>query len=628
MIMLEGFASVLGIVIGYLYRITGNYGAALILFTILIRAVSFPVSYVMYKNSLQTADMQEELERIRIRYYGDSDAVNRETIQLYKEYHYSPFRQLIPLIIQLFLLAGVLELVWSPLKYVPGLTDPVFMRVDLSKVYEGSTALVIAALTCISAVILYLTEFRLNVTQRMQDSTRRTANLIFSSVLAFWLGYFAPAGAALYWIISNLTAALTEVILFMLFKPFEHVDMESYEKTHCELTELKKQYKKPFSISLFLRSWRDAKRFHGIEGKHLVFYSEGDGFYKYYDGMISWILKNTNIPVHYVTSDPEDSVYEKAVKENGFYVYYIDRNSLIPFMMKIDADVVAMTMPDLDNYQIKRSYVRKDIEYVNVCHGIGSYNMTFRKGAVDHFDTLFLAGPHQTREIRESEELYGLPEKKIVEAGYPLLDEMIDKANNNGSGPVVIAPSWQAGNIMESCIEDLAVSLLTLKRKVVIRPHPQYTRHHRTELQELKKRFSAYPEITVNDDFSADDEVMNASLLISDWSSIAFEYAFALLRPVLFVDTPMKVMNPDYQKIKEVPFDIYARHEIGRVISPEEASEADRTVSDLLEHTEEYRKKILSLRNKSITHIGNSAEICGRYLAETVLEHNKKRNNA
>lgn len=57
-------------------------------------------------------------------------------------------------------------------------------------------------------------------------------------------------------------------------------------------------------------------------------------------------------------------------------------------MMKMDADIVVMTTPDLDNFYLKRSYLRKDIEYIYMFHGIGSTNMVVRKGAYDHFDTV------------------------------------------------------------------------------------------------------------------------------------------------------------------------------------------------------------------------------------------------
>ena len=83
-------------------------------------------------------------------------------------------------------------------------------------------------------------------------------------------------------------------------------------------------------------------------------------------------------------------------------------------MMKMDADMVVMTVPDLDKYYLKRSYVRKDIEYVYMFHAPLSFIMTISDGALDHYDTIFCTGIHQVREIRESEKLYHLPEKRIV----------------------------------------------------------------------------------------------------------------------------------------------------------------------------------------------------------------------
>ena len=51
---------------------------------------------------------------------------------------------------------------------------------------------------------------------------------------------------------------------------------------------------------------------------------------------------------------------------------------LITLMMRMDADIVAMTTPDLDNYYIKRSLVRKDVEYIYVPHDMMSVHMGFR----------------------------------------------------------------------------------------------------------------------------------------------------------------------------------------------------------------------------------------------------------
>jgi hypothetical protein len=62
--------------------------------------------------------------------------------------------------------------------------------------------------------------------------------------------------------------------------------------------------------------------------KHLVFYSESSGFYKYYQGIIEWLLAHTNLTIHYITSDPEDQIFALAEKEDKIRAYYIGEKRL------------------------------------------------------------------------------------------------------------------------------------------------------------------------------------------------------------------------------------------------------------------------------------------------------------
>ena len=49
---------------------------------------------------------------------------------------------------------------------------------------------------------------------------------------------------------------------------------------------------------------------------------------------------------------------------------------------------------------------------------------------------------------------------------------------------------------------------------------------------------------------------MSSAAWITDWSAVAWEFSFTTLHPTLFINTPMKVMNPDWQKIETVPVNI------------------------------------------------------------------------
>ena len=97
-------------------------------------------------------------------------------------------------------------------------------------------------------------------------------------------------------------------------------------------------------------------------------------------------------------------------------------------------------------------------------------------------------------------------------------------------------------------------------------------------------------------------------MLITDWSGIAYEYAFTTLKPVLFINTPMKVMNPDYKEIDVVPFDIEARDQVGISVNTDALDTLPDVVMRLL--TEEvYSKDALKkVRENYLYNVGSSAE--------------------
>ena len=80
--------------------------------------------------------------------------------------------------------------------------------------------------------------------------------------------------------------------------------------------------------------------------------------------------------------------------------------------MQMDADVVVMTMTDIDNYHIKRSYVRKDIEYIYIPHGMDSINLTMRNRSINNYDTIFTTGKYQKEEQEKTNEIYNLKDRK------------------------------------------------------------------------------------------------------------------------------------------------------------------------------------------------------------------------
>lgn len=604
------------------YAICNNYGWAIVLFTLLSKIVLIPVSVWVQLNSIKMVKMQPEINYLNAKHFGDKDAIAEGQGDIYKKYKYNPLASMIPLIIQLIILMGLIEVIKA------GINDPsiniMFYGIDLGKVpsvVKGSYILspVIAGL---SAWIMCVCQNASNVLQSEQSAYNKYSTMIISVGLSLYLGWFVSVGVAVYWVASNLLSTAQLYILNFFINPKKYIDYEELEKSRKALDELKglgsEEKRKLFGDEKTKREKQDYKRFFSVVNKKLVFYSEGSGFYKYYKGTIEYLLEHTNITIHYITSDYNDRIFDLAGKNDKIRAYYIGEKKLITLMMKMDADIVVMTTPDLETYHIKRSYVRKDIEYIFVMHDMGSFNLTNRNGAVDHFDTVFCTGKHQKEEVEKIEIAKNLPKKTTVEAGYDLLDDMIKDYESNKTvteRPVIlIGPSWQVDSIMDSCIDDILEGFKNSEFDVIVRPHPQYVRHKAEKCEALKEKYKEYSNISVQTDFSSNSTVFDAAILVTDWSGICFEYAYTTKRPVIFIDTPMKVMNPEYKMIDTVPINIMLRNEIGKSIAMEDAKSTIDVAREMIANADSYSDKIEAFRNEYVYNLGHSAEISAKYI--------------
>lgn len=631
---------VLGWMMYFCYHILPNYFVAIILFTFGTKIVLLPVSLWVQKNSIKMVKMQPEMNFIKAKYYGNSDKISEEQYELYKREHYQPLADLIPLALQLILLMGVIDVINHPEEHIfrgnPGVLDTMLGSLDLSSVpvEVGGVAYLVPLAAAFSAWFMCFIQNKINVLQSEQGKVNQLGTMILSIGLSLYLGFFVKTGVGIYWTFSNLFSVLQLYFLNIIMNPKKYIDYEALDKSREELrvaSAFERQNKKKlFEKDPYKKKERaDYKRFFKDYEMQLVFYSEKNGFYKYFQNIIEVLLEKSDVLINYITSDPNDKVFE--MESERFKPYYIGENKLIVLMMKMEADIVVMTTPDLESFHIKRSLVRKDNEYIYVPHDVNSPNLTFRKEALDHFDTIFSSGPLCTKEIRKREELYKLPEKKIIEWGSSVIDNMIRSYNamdkkKKGAKEILIAPSWQKDNILSSCIEEILENLQGHGYRIIVRPHPQFVRHEEERLNDLRDKFhmDERDDMELQTDFSSNSTVYEADIVITDWSSIAFEYSFATLKPSLFINTPMKIMNEDYEELGITPIDIELRSRIGRSVDTDQLATLPRIVEELLENNAFSRESLETIRNEYIYQIGRSGEVGAAYIMDRLAYYQRK----
>lgn len=678
---MELINTIVGTPLGWLmygcYWLFRSYGIAILAFTLLTKAVMFPISLLVQKNSIKMVKMKPQLDMLRYQYVDDGDAFLDAQSALYKRERYNPMAGVIPLLLQLPIILGLLDVVYKPLKHIlrlapelqrsfvartaqlmsvtadqlgstaqlsvvervrampdafadlPGSAEAVariqglrmtFFGINLAEtpsVHTLDALLLIPVLAGLSAFAMCWVQNKVNVLQIEQSRLSQWGMTAFMIAFSTFFAFIVPAGVGLYWTFGNLFSIAVMFLCNAVYSPKKYIDYDMLEEMKRTAAADREQKKKNAALAK-----KYYKEFFSRENRgnmKIMFYSEGSGFYKYFRALIEALLRDTNLTIHYVTSDPEDAVFRK--NEPRIRPYYVDETRLISLMMKLEADMVVMTTPDLEKYHIKRSRVKENVEYVFMDHGCGSDNLLYRTGALDAYDTLLVVSREQAVEARAIEKLRRVKKKRIIECGYGLIDDMIaayeamDKAENEKK-TILIAPSWQYDNIMDSCLDDLVDALYGRGYRIVIRPHPQYVRRFPARMREILRRYQdrAGEGFIIETDFSSNVTVYTADLVITDWSGIAFEFSFTTDKPSLFINTQMKVVNEDWQKIPLAPFDITARSKVGRQVEKDEVKNLAPVVEELLAHQEDYRERIAELKRRHFYNLSRSGEAGAQYI--------------
>ncbi len=128
--MLAFFANIFGYVLKLLYDIVGNYGWAIILFSVIVKLIMIPISIKQQRTMKKNEKIQEELKQIQFKYKNEPEKLNQEMMALYKREGMNPFSGCLSSIIQIILLFSVFLLVRQPLTYMVKMDKEVISNME------------------------------------------------------------------------------------------------------------------------------------------------------------------------------------------------------------------------------------------------------------------------------------------------------------------------------------------------------------------------------------------------------------------------------------------------------------------------------------------------------------------
>jgi YidC/Oxa1 family membrane protein insertase len=385
-----------------------------------------------------------------------------------------------------------------------------------------------------------------------------------------------------------------------------------------------------------LRAWSGWRAYRRLSAswRNIVFYSESGQDWHYFEPLIAVLNGELQRRVTYISSDPDDpgmrrqhELYRPVCIPQGFFL-------TLHFNMQ-KADVVVLTMMDLDNLQLKKSI--NPIHYIYLFHSLGSTHMVDFANSYDAYDSLFCVGPHHVTELRKREQMQGLPARNLFEYGHPRLENLIEAAavyarehaaeDKDASRPpvVLIAPTWGDNSIFNTCGIELTGLLLDAGCHVIARPHYQTISMTPEVIDKLRREYGARPNFEFQDRMGENDSLFRSDILICDWSAMAIEYALGLGKPVLHIDLPRRVRNPDWQALGIEPQEASFREKAGAIVSPDRLQEIPDIITGLLARGGELEQRMQEMRADMVFNLGSSVGHGAREIARLADEAARQR---
>ena len=213
--------NILKAILMVLYKVVPNYGIAIILLTILVKALLFPLTRKSSESTLRMQTLSPKIKELQDKYKDNKQKLNMEMAELYKKEGYNPLSGCLPMLIQLpiffamynlfnnhFDLRGAMFIpVWIPdlslpesiLNFAP-VTVPILGWSDirvLPFLYVGSQLL----------------SGKINQTPDQKGNSQMKLMMYAMPVVFFFILYDVPSGLLLYWIMSNILQLVQQIVI-------------------------------------------------------------------------------------------------------------------------------------------------------------------------------------------------------------------------------------------------------------------------------------------------------------------------------------------------------------------------------------------------------------------------------
>lgn len=208
------FSMIILYILQFLHRFIPNYGWVIVIFSILIKLVLYPLTKKSYTATREMQKVQPLMAEIKEKYKGDSQRMNKETMKLYKEHGVNPLGGCLPMLLQMPLLLGLFIVFRSTIQlrgasFIPGWIDDLsrtegLFNLPFSLPMYGDEFNLLPILMAVAMI------FQSKMT--MQDPKQKAMVYMMPVMMLLFFNRF-PSGLNLYYTLFNVWTILQQKYL-------------------------------------------------------------------------------------------------------------------------------------------------------------------------------------------------------------------------------------------------------------------------------------------------------------------------------------------------------------------------------------------------------------------------------
>ena len=188
----------------YSDKFTRNYGIDIILLTVLIKIIFYPLSLKSYKSMKQMQKMQPVIAKLREKYKDDKEKLNKEMMEIYRSKGINPLGGCLPMVIQIPVFFALYRVLMGAIEFRHA---PFMLWMNDLAAPENLYTLTVAGFSLPFRVLPLIMGITMVIQQKMQptsvDPMQEKMMLLMPVVFTFLFWGF-PTGLVLYWLINNV----------------------------------------------------------------------------------------------------------------------------------------------------------------------------------------------------------------------------------------------------------------------------------------------------------------------------------------------------------------------------------------------------------------------------------------